>query len=266
MTLHLSPSRLDTFAQCGLRYRFQYVEHLPSPPTKDTTLGNIGHRGLELLFNAPQWDRTPESLRDGLSQAVSEHAEELAEVFGGHLDAEAECIATAREFAHRVFTIMDPSAMTVITEGTLRVQTDSWDLTGRYDLLIHNDDGTVTLVDWKFGKPAAKRDQRDKLRPLMLYSAMYEILHPQATVRDVQLIYLRSTPKGTVPVVITAKVDEYEIDGGFQRVEAMAESIMRSVETEFRPKPGYLCPWCAYSELCPVGTAWMQEHGKVKVV
>ena len=264
--LRLSPSKLSTYTNCGLSYKFHYVDHLPSPPTKDTVLGNIGHRGLELLFDGPQWDRTPQVLNDSLDRAIEEHAEELERVFLRDSDAEETCVATAREFAHRVFTIMDPSDIHGDTEGSLMVETDAWELNGRYDLLVYNDDDTVTLLDWKFGKPAQKRDHRDRLRPLMLYAGMYEILNPQIKVRDVELVYLRSTPKGTVPVVVSAKVDEREIDGGFLRVEAMAESIMHSMETEFRAKPGFLCPWCAYSALCPVGTAWMQEHGKVKVV
>src|SRR5665213_3150398 len=83
-----SPSRLDCYAQCGLRYRFQYVEKRPSPPTAATTLGNIGHRGLELLFNEPQWDRTPERLEAALDQSVGEYVGELEAVFAGDLDAE----------------------------------------------------------------------------------------------------------------------------------------------------------------------------------
>ena len=249
-----------------MQYKFTYVDKLPSPPTKDTVLGNVGHRALELLFNEPQWERTPAMLGYLVDQAIEEHREELATAFNIDLEAEAGCIATAREFAHRVFTVMDPGAVHCDTEGALTVETDTWLLRGRYDLLVYNDDNTVTLIDWKFGKPAQKRDHRDRLRPLMLYAGMFEILNPQIKVRDVELVYLRSTPKGTVPVVVSAKVDEREIDGGFLRVEAMAESIMHSMETEFRAKPGFLCPWCAYSASCPVGTAWMQEHGKVKVV
>jgi putative RecB family exonuclease len=260
MTLHLSPSRLDTFAQCGLRYRFQYVEHLPSPPTKDTTLGNIGHRALELLFNEPQWDRTPERLEAALDQSVNEHADELGEVFGEHFVARVECVFTASEYAQRVFSIMDPSVITGDTEGTLRVQTDSWDLTGRYDLLVHNDDGTVTLIDWKFGKPVQKRNDRDKLRPLMLYAGMYEILHPGVSVGEVRLVYLRSTPKGTVPVVVSALVDSHEVDGGFLRVEAMAAAIQRGLDAGFRPKPGVLCHWCCYADRCPEGTQYIEAH------
>jgi putative RecB family exonuclease len=223
------------------------------------------HRGLELFYQQPQWDRTPESLDDGLDQSVQEHTEEL-DGLDLSLHARSDLTETAAVFAHRIFSIEDPSDQRCLTEGTLEVQTDTWDITGRYDRLDYNADGTVTIIDYKSGKPAQKRDHRDRLRPLMLYAGMYEILHPGIKVRDVELMYLRSTPKGKIPVVVSAKVDEHEIDGGFLRVEAMAESIMHSTETEFRPKPGFLCPWCAYSAQCPAGTEWMQEHGKVKVV
>jgi len=93
----------------------------------------------------------------------------------------------------------------------------------------------------------------------MLYAGMFEILHT-SKVRDVRLVYLRSTPKGKIPVVVTAPVDSTEVDGGFQRVDAMAEAIRRGMEAGFQPKPGVLCHWCPYTTLCPEGTQYVEAH------
>src|ERR1019366_2405559 len=108
--------------------------------------------------------------------------------------------------------------------------------------------------DYKSGKPVKKAHERDKLRALVLYAGMWEVLH-ETKVREVKLVFLRSTPKGKVPVVVTAPVDKAEVDGGFQRADAMAESIRRGLETGFKPKPGILCGWCPYRDRCPEGDA-----------
>ena len=262
MTLNLSPSKLSCFANCGLHYKFQYVDKIPEPPTKDTVLGNILHRALELLYLEPQWDRTPERLCDGLNQAGREFHEDLNGVCGDDLDLYQEIVTTAMTFAHRIFAIEDPSIIECDTEGSLIVENDNWLLRGRYDRVDYNADGTVTIIDYKSGKPPKKANERDKLRALMLYAGMFEILNPDLKVRDVKLVFLRSTPKGKIPVVVSAPVDSHEIDGGFMRVEAMAEAIQRGLDTGFKPKPGVLCGWCPYRDRCPEGDSYLRSKGK----
>jgi len=259
--LALSPSKLSTFANCGLHYKFQYVDKIPEPPTKDTVLGNILHRALELLYQQPQWDRSPARLGDYCVQAAVEHYEELCQVGLWITEAE-ELVATAFMFAQRIFSIEDPSIIECDTEGSLIVENDNWLLRGRYDRVDYNADGTVTIIDYKSGKPPKKANERDKLRALMLYAGMFEILNPDLKVRDVKLVFLRSTPKGKIPVVVSAPVDSHEIDGGFMRVEAMAEAIQRGLDTGFKPKPGVLCGWCPYRDRCPEGDSYLRSKGK----
>jgi putative RecB family exonuclease len=257
--LRLSPSKLKQFANCGLHYKFTYVDKIPEPPTKHTVLGNIMHRGLELLYQQPQWDRTPERLRALMAQAEAEHCGELEAVFGyGYNDAEHECIVTARDFAQRIFSIEDPSAIECLTEGSLEVDNEDWILRGRYDRADFGPDG-ITLIDYKSGKPPRKASEREALRALVLYAGMWNLTHVTAVTR-VKLVYLRSTPKGKTPVVVSARVDASEIDGGFERVGAMAEAIRHGLDLGFQPKPGVLCHWCPYTALCPAGAAYLEAH------
>ena len=258
----LSPSKLSTFANCGRHYKFQYVDKLPEPPTKDTVLGNIIHRGLELLYRDPQWDRSRERLTRHMGTSENEHAEELIVACGDDNEWVCSIREEARLFAHRIFEIEDPTEIACDTEGSLEMETSHWILRGRYDRVDYYDDGTVGLVDYKSGKPPKKASERDKLRALILYAGMWELTHT-SKVRDVRLVYLRSTPKGHVPVVVQAGVDPSELDGGFQRVEAMARAIVSARENDsFKPKPGVLCGWCCYRPLCPEGDAYLLKKGK----
>ena len=260
--VRLSPSKLNTFANCGLHYKFQYVDHIPEPPTKDTVLGNIIHRGLELLYREPQWDRSSERLVAHMDQSIREHDEELnVAVYGldGSQEWKLAICGEARLFAHRIFSIEDPTEIVCDTEGALEMETPHWILRGRYDRVDYYDDGTVGLVDYKSGKPPRKAQERDKLRALILYAGMWQLSHA-SKVRDVRLVYLRSTPKGHVPVVVTAPVDSTEVDGGFQRVDAMAEAIRRGMEAGFKPRPGILCHWCPYTDRCPEGADYVIQH------
>ena len=257
--VRLSPSKLSTFANCGKHYQFTYVDKIPEPPTKDTVLGNIIHRGLELLYREPQWDRSQERLTHHMGTSENEHAEELIVACGDDNEWMLSIKSEARLFAHRIFSIEDPTEIVCDTEGALEMETPHWILRGRYDRVDYYDDGTVGLVDYKSGKPPRKAQERDKLRALILYAGLWQLSHA-SKVRDVRLVYLRSTPKGHIPVVVTAPVDSTEVDGGFQRVDAMAEAIRRGMEAGFKPRPGILCHWCPYTDRCPEGADYVIQH------
>ncbi|MBK7167194.1 MAG: PD-(D/E)XK nuclease family protein [Candidatus Microthrix sp.] len=63
----LSPSKVATFTDCALSFRFSAVERLPEPPSIPAERGTLVHRALELLFsprrNAPLRRQPPASTR-----------------------------------------------------------------------------------------------------------------------------------------------------------------------------------------------------------
>ena len=60
----LSPSKVSSFKDCALAFRFAVIDRLPEPPSPPMVKGTLVHRALEILF----WDhecggRTPEVAR-----------------------------------------------------------------------------------------------------------------------------------------------------------------------------------------------------------
>ena len=55
----LSPSKVSSFKDCGLAFRFSVIDRLPEPPTVAATRGTLVHRALELLFwEVPEGERS----------------------------------------------------------------------------------------------------------------------------------------------------------------------------------------------------------------
>src|SRR5437868_14661365 len=61
----LTPSKVASFKDCALAFKFSTIDHLPEPPSPHTTKGTLVHRALELLFCIdPPGERTiPTALR-----------------------------------------------------------------------------------------------------------------------------------------------------------------------------------------------------------
>src|SRR5207302_7259449 len=85
----LSPSKVASFKDCALAFRFSTIDRLPEQPSPWATRGTLVHRALELLFCEPPAARTPATARAKLDQARAELATD-PEFTGLDLDAEAE--------------------------------------------------------------------------------------------------------------------------------------------------------------------------------
>ena len=54
----LSPSKVSTFTDCALAFRFSSIDRLPEPPSAPATKGTLVHAALERLFCLPADERT----------------------------------------------------------------------------------------------------------------------------------------------------------------------------------------------------------------
>src|SRR5436305_6666234 len=61
----LTPSKVASFKDCALAFRFSAIDRLPEPPQPYTTKGTLVHRALELLFcvEPPEQRTIPVALR-----------------------------------------------------------------------------------------------------------------------------------------------------------------------------------------------------------
>ncbi|MEY4130882.1 MAG: hypothetical protein RLZZ31_1006, partial [Actinomycetota bacterium] len=68
----LSPSKVSTFTDCALAFRFVAIDKIPKPPSEATVKGTLVHRALELLFAFEPSQRTFENALDCLVTATAD--------------------------------------------------------------------------------------------------------------------------------------------------------------------------------------------------
>src|SRR5262245_23864111 len=100
----LSPSKVSSFTDCGLAFRFSAIDHLPEPPSVAASRGTLVHAALERLFGLAPAERTHERALVCLDEAIAQ-LREHPEFDGLGLDDAAEAVFhdEARELLARYF-------------------------------------------------------------------------------------------------------------------------------------------------------------------
>ena len=243
----LSPSKVASFKDCALAFRFANIDRLPEPPSPAATKGSLVHRALELLFCEPAPARTLPAALACLDRARAEFATD-PEFVGLELDPEAaaQFAAEAEVLLRRYFTLEDPRAVHPIgLELKLEVQVGSLTLRGIIDRLELDEDGGLVVTDYKSGNVPRVIHEPSRLGGVHFYAFLCERVLGRRPSR-IQLLYLAE------PVAIVAEPSAQSVRGLEQRTAAIWKAVERACENEdFRPRPSPLCNWCSFQDYCP---------------
>jgi putative RecB family exonuclease len=243
----LSPSKVSSFTDCALAFRFSAIDRLPDLPSVAATRGTLVHAALERLFTLDAPDRTLSAALQCLTAASAEIRSD-PEFASLGLDAEAEAgfVAEAEVLLRKYFHLEDPTAITPIgIELKLEVELSGLRLRGIIDRLELDADGELVVTDYKTGKAPGERQEQQRLAGVAFYSLLCERLFGRRPAR-VQLLYLAD------PVAIISTPTDRSTRGVERKLAAVWTAVERACEREdFRPNPSRLCDWCGYKAYCP---------------
>ncbi len=159
-----SISRLNTIDECGWEYWQTYMEHLTG---KDNIYGFTGtriHKCLENIQNGIEVN-FPEEVDKMLAEA------KMLDITFPNEKIEKKWKDDIISFAHNYVA---PIYNKVETEKLFLVELDGNYLQGIIDLVIYNDDGTVSIRDYKTSSKFTNADLQEKGRQLILYGLAME--------------------------------------------------------------------------------------------
>ncbi|MBY5161642.1 RecB family exonuclease [Salsipaludibacter albus] len=238
--VRLSFSRIDTFQQCSLRFRYRYVDHLPGKSATYLSFGTSIHAALELfhertLFGMPSQDELLEFLYDHWDS--SGYAEVSRD---RQVDDYRRAQHTLQRYHQRVADDYRPAAD---TEKWFELPVgDEALVVGSIDRVDVDDDGDLHVVDYKTGKLRDREKVRGSLQ-LAIYALACEHLYGRLPA-TVALDYV------VAGVEVRVAVDELDLDGAR---EAIVDTARRVLDEQYEPVPTRLCDWCDHQSVCP---AW----------
>lgn len=232
--LDLSPSAIETYRGCPLRYRYAFVDRVPAPPSVARAVGTAAHAALEAHY------RPGGAGGDG-GDLVARFARELRRARVHETPEGRQALARAREalpayhertVRSRVRPVAVERAFTLIV-GPHRVH-------GRVDRIDAHPAGGYQLVDYKTGRPPAPGARPDDLVLRLYLMGAREAWGVEP--RGATLVHvLDGDARGIHP-------DAGELAEAADAVRAAAEGI---ASERFEPRPSWACRTCDFALLCP---------------
>ena len=244
----LSPSKVSSFKDCALAFRFSAIDGLPEPPSLPAVRGTLVHDALERLFTHEPEERTVERALTCLDLAHAEMAANDLEYLGLGLDDDAResLQADAVALVHKYFELEDPTTIHPIgIELKLEARIGDLRLRGIIDRLELDADGELVVTDYKTGRAPTERYEQGRLGGVHFYAFLCEELFGKRPAR-IQLLYLAD------PLALVSEPTEQSSRGLRTRMGAIWNAVERACEHEdFRPRPSRLCDWCSFQAYCP---------------
>jgi len=244
----LSPSRVASFTDCALAFRFAAIDRLPEAPSVAASTGTLVHAALERLFAkvAPP-ERTVEA---GLAQLALawEALSGTADFAGLGLDdaGRSALVDDAAGLVRRYFALEDPTRVRAIgLELKLEARLGRLRLRGVIDRLDLDGAGRLVVTDYKTGRAPGPAFENARLAGVQFYAFLCEQVFGQRPAA-VQLLHLRE------PVAIVSVPTAQSARGFRSRTSAVWAAVERACAREdFRPRPSALCGYCSFKAWCP---------------
>src|ERR1700691_1751355 len=220
----LSPSKVSSFKDCALAFRFSVIDRLPEPPAPHLVKGTLVHSALEGLF----WDhergaRSPEAARQSLHRAW-EALQEGPEFLDLDLTAAQgqAFLVDAESLVADYFRLEDPDTIDAVgVELLLEAEVGGLRLRGIIDRLDVTADGEFIVIDYKTGRVPSEMQEHARLGGVQFYALLCEQVLGRRPV-DVRLLYLKE------PLVIASDPTEQALRGLRQRTAAVWSAIERA--------------------------------------
>jgi putative RecB family exonuclease len=251
-----SHSRLASFESCPRKFHYRYVEKLPAEKESiEAFAGKRVHEVLERLYKAVAEDRIP---------SIKRVLERFRALWDEHFDAEKLRIARAengpevyRENGERCLSNHYARNYPFDQDETLGLEqrvTFSLDAGGRYrvqgviDRIVRARDketgeDVIEIHDYKTGARVPRQDDLDRDRQLALYQM--GVAERYGSEQPIRLVWHYLLPNQ----VRTSRRSPEQLAGLRESTIGLIDRI-RS-ETAYEPRPGPLCRWCEYAEICP---------------
>ena len=250
----LSPSKVASFRDCALAFRFATIDRLPEPTNVHAVKGTLVHRALELLlWEEPQGKRTLSAALDRLVRARAELATDREFVeLALTSDDDAMFVAEAEELLRRYFQLEDPNQVQAIgLELMMEVNLGNLRLRGIIDRLEVRPDGSWILSDYKTGRVPGETRELRAFFGLRFYALVcwrsFGVIP-----KEIRLVYLSD------PAVLTLNPHERMLIAFERQMQALGTAIRRALDLEdWRARPSPFCMSCSFQKQCP---AWAMSE------
>jgi len=253
MNTYYSFSRIDTFDQCRLQYKYRYLDKLPSElETIEAFLGSQVHEALKEFYDfiknrvvkPKEWllSRYEDLWRKNYNDSIKIVKKELSA--DDYHQKGKKCLL---DYYDEYFPF-DQTKIVKTEERisfTLRQNAEEYPFSGILDRLDWNDREKVFEIhDYKTSSILMTQEQADRDIQLPLYQIAVQSRWPEAEKAKLIWHFL----------LFNKKIESSRTKEELNTLQEIVVNKIKVIEvsSEFPPTQSALCDWCDFQEICPI--------------
>jgi RecB family exonuclease len=246
--MRISYSALETFKRCPLKFKFQYVDKIKAPKSKEAVFGTLLHSALKILHEPglviPTEEDILKYLADNWDAKIYSDEQESALAFAQAIKIMKDYYAKNYPADFNVVALETPFEAPIQAGNNLHL------ITGKIDRIDKTPEGLFEVIDYKTAKKMPSQQTVDKDLQLSIYhlgvANRWPSLAKERRPVKVSLYYLKHGEK------LSSARTAQDLASTTEEVIKSLETIGRAHETEkFPATPNPLCDWCEYQKNCP---------------
>lgn len=262
--MRISYSALDTFQNCSLKYKFQNIDKIKEPKSKEAVFGTLVHSTLNFIHTPSLLPPTLENALDHFTKnwnsdvfeneleernAFSMGVAMIQDYYKKNNPADANVVDLESRFAIEIGDVSDAKNS---TNGKT-----SHIISGIIDRIDKTEDG-FEIIDYKTTKKMPSQEKVDNDLQLSVYLSAFLARYPKEIENldkiTVSLYYLKHGVK------LSSKRTLDQLKSSKQLFLDVISEIEKG---KFEPNVTPLCDWCGYQKYCPMWKHKFKEQRKI---
>lgn len=234
-----SYSALDTFKTCRLKYKFQEIDKIKAPKSKEAVFGTIIHNTFKFLHTSRPISPTIEEALEYFnslwnSEVYQDKQEETAVLSEGVRIIQNYCAKNNL----KNFNVVDLETRFSIDIG------NDITLGGVIDRIDRLDDDSFEIIDYKTSRSLpSQKDVDGNFQLSVYYMALLDRWPKMEKPIKLSLYYLKHNIKLSTTRT-SRQINETK--------QYIFDTISEIEKGNFAPTPSALCDWCGYQQYCPM--------------
>ncbi len=243
-----SHSKLSSFEQCPLKYKYKYIDKIPPEIEKsiESHLGSIVHETLEWLYNQVKQKKIPT-----IDQTITYYSNKWEESY------KTEMLIVKKEFTSKDYFNKGVEFLlnyymrhqpfddnTLEVEKKITIELGEYLIQGFIDRLVYNlKTGEYEIHDYKTANYLPSQEKMNKDKQLALYSIAIKELFGED--KEVCLVWHY--------LAHNKKIHSKRTNEQLSQLKKEIIELIKKIESakEFPSNKTILCDWCEYKNICP---------------